>query len=69
MRRAELNETCRSRLVDHTHPTAAQSLCDLVVGDLIADHVSWLLFSPSVFARLVHSLFYFSARVRKVYPQ
>ena len=27
-------------LVDYTHPTAAQLLCDFVVGDSLADHVS-----------------------------
>jgi len=30
-------------LVDHTHPTAAQLLCDFVVGDGLVDHglVGW----------------------------
>jgi hypothetical protein len=27
-------------LIDHTHPTAAELLCDFVVGDGLADHVS-----------------------------
>ncbi len=27
-------------LVDHTHPTAAELLCDFVVGDGLVDHVS-----------------------------
>ncbi len=26
--------------VDYTHPTAAELLCDFVVGDGLADHVS-----------------------------
>ncbi len=31
-------------LVDHTHPTATQFLCDFIVGDGLADHVSWWVF-------------------------
>jgi len=29
---------CVLGLVDHTHPTTAELLCDLVVGDGLADH-------------------------------
>ncbi len=34
-------QACVFRLVDHTHPTATQLLCDFVVGDGLADHFSW----------------------------
>ncbi len=30
------------RLVDHTHPTAAELLCDFVVGNGLADHTRHL---------------------------